>query len=839
MKNGKFLWSGIALRAAGILTLALVLMLTACPSPNDDGDKGADKSALNSAIADANAAKTGVSVSADGADLAVGTLWVTQAVWDAFDAAISAANEVKSSGSADQAQVDAATATLKAAITAFNNAKRTKTLTDISALTAKITEAEIAMASAIVAANATGVANGERWATNEQAAALNTAIAAAKNAGAAIDQATVDAAVIALNTALTTFNNAVSGNPPGEKTSDFTQKEFDNLKARATTAIAGVTVSANGDDVPPSDKWVTQAVKDAMDSAITAATALSDAAYLALSGALTTFNAAQQPGTTPDTAARQTALESADAAKVGVVIAVNSAGASKGSAWVTQAQWDALNTAYTAVVNTVGNADTTKNAVDLAISALNTAVTTFNAAKTANGLGTKEETAGSLTISGLEAVYKNGTSIMVALLNVKYSEEDENAVTSGTGTITNGALTVSVGNANGSYYIAFTSDNKVVFISKEKAAVSGGTASIAYTDIELYIWSVKLNDLGLTTPKPLDAFLLEATGNMNGGPYNYAGWKQGMVLSGWFGNEYVNLDFLNIAFYKDAACAQEYSGSDTVEPDKVVYAKFSLGNKVENEPTGDKRDLEFTFDNNQTLMINPYGRGDGHNPIDDEYTWQAEGRGTFPVGVWVHNPGEHQETLTFTATKLERYSPYFGTWRYNWKISGNTFNLTNGVYIPSQEDWDELANYNESSFRAERPWIPATSTIDPKMGSLGVDYQIVDHPVMTPFVNDSEAIGVWTAVNFVNEIDHFDPTAIYDPWWTGIEFISDGTIKTQYGDGTWGNSGTWTKGLISNSSMAPEYEIKTVSGTAYLFVQWKSGDYSVRGRKPSYYVFKK
>jgi hypothetical protein len=329
---------------------------------------------------------------------------------------------------------------------------------------------------------------------------------------------------------------------------------------------------------------------------------------------------------------------------------------------------------------------------------------------------------------------------------------------------------------------------------------------------------------------------------MNGGPYNYAGWKQGMALSGWFGNEYVNLDFLEVAFYKDAACTQEFSGSDTIDPDTVVYSKFSL--RSNNGPSSREEQYEFTFDNNQTLMINPYGRGDGKNPIDEEYTWQAEGRGTFPVGVWVHNPGEYQETLTFTVDKAEIYSPYFGKWRYDWKISGNTFNLTNGVYIPSQEDLDELANYNESTFRAERPWIPATSTINPALGSGEIDYHIVDHPVMTPFVNDSEAIGVWTAVDFVDEIDDFDPASIQyqDPWLTGIEFVSGGTLRTQYGGGTWTNNGTWTKDFISgvpNSNTAHEYEIKTVSGTAYLFVQWKSENYFVRGRKPLYYVFKK
>jgi hypothetical protein len=571
MKNGKFLWSGIALRAAGILTLALVLMLTACPNPaGDNGKIGADKSALTSAIADADAAKTGITASDGGARVAVGALWVTKAVWDAFDAAISAANEVKNSGSADQAQVDAATATLKAAITAFNNAKRTKGAPSTSALTSKITNAQDTWESAIVAASSGSVAIDENWATEAQVAELNTAIAAARSALTAIDQSVVDAAMSALNTALTAFNSAVAENGPGTKTSGFTPEEFNRLKNRAAAAKARVTAAANGDDVPPSDTWVTQAVLDTFESAITAAAALSDSVYLALSSAVKTFNSAKQPGSTPDTATLLAAINSADVAKEGVEIAANSAEASKGSAWVTQAQWDALTSAYDAAHDAA-----TKNAVAQAIIDLTGAVTAFNNAKMANGLGTKEKTVG-LTISGIGALYKNGTSVLVTLFNDKSLD---NPVSYKGGTVTSGALSVSLGGANGSYYIGFTSDNSIVFISKTKVDLSGGIVSIVYTDFELYIWSTKFSDLNLISSMTLDAFMLASSMNMDGGPFDYDGYKQMLItnMEEWFGIVYVNLDFQSAGFYKDAACTQEFSGSDTVEPDMVIYTQFPIG----------------------------------------------------------------------------------------------------------------------------------------------------------------------------------------------------------------------------------------------------------------------
>jgi hypothetical protein len=356
---------------------------------------------------------------------------------------------------------------------------------------------------------------------------------------------------------------------------------LDRIKTRENAAIARVTVAVNGDDVPPSDRWVTQAVKDEMNNAITAAAALSDAAYLALSSALKIFNAAQQPGSTPDTEALLAALNSADAARTEVVIAVNSAGAAAGSAWVTQAQWDALNTAYNAA-----NGAATKNAVDQMIVALNTAITTFNNAKTANGPGTKEET-GEITISGIGTLYKDGTSVEVGLVSDKSLSV---TVTYGIGTVTSGALTVSLGSWDGSYYICFTSDNKLVFVSKTEATVSGGTASIAYTDFELLILPVKLGDMdmGILSSMTLNNVIqIWTVGECNDYTTYKDFWYKELLGVLADADRYVNLNSLldgRIAIYKDAACTQEFSGTDMVGPDTVIYTHFPIvGNNESNE----------------------------------------------------------------------------------------------------------------------------------------------------------------------------------------------------------------------------------------------------------------
>jgi hypothetical protein len=393
-----------------------------------------------------------------------------------------------------------------------------------------------------------------------------------------------------------------------------------------------------------------------MDSAITAAAALSDAAYLALSGALKTFNDAQQPGSVPDTEARQAALNSADAVREGVVIAANSGGADLGSAWVTQAQWNALDTAYNAAHDAA-----TKNAVAQAISDLNDAITVFNNAKTTNGPGTKEETAGSLTISGLDAFYKDGTSILTAPSDDKSLD---NPGSNKTGTITNGSLTIPLGGWNGSNYFAFTSDNRVVFISKEKVDLSSETVSMAYTDFEFYTWSVKFSQLGgyLTSSMTLDAFLLASSMNID-----YDGWRQGIASSGWLGNDYANLDFLDVAFYKDAACTQEFKGSDMVDPDTVVYSKFSL--RGNNEGEGDNDPVDTVGHITGTISFTGY--------TGQQVRINAEFFGENMGGYWVDNRGS-----SYTVSSGGSFSIPF-TQGFLTALNAGTLDLRFQLYIGS------------------------------------------------------------------------------------------------------------------------------------------------------------
>jgi formylglycine-generating enzyme required for sulfatase activity len=95
----------------------------------------ADKTALAAAIGTANAAKTGVAVSADGSDVPMDLYWASQAAFDTLTTAIGAAETTAQDLAAEQAEVEAAASALTSAVNAFKTTARrgTKPVRTVSA----------------------------------------------------------------------------------------------------------------------------------------------------------------------------------------------------------------------------------------------------------------------------------------------------------------------------------------------------------------------------------------------------------------------------------------------------------------------------------------------------------------------------------------------------------------------------------------------------------------------------------------------------------------------------------------------------------------------------------
>ncbi|MCP4612020.1 MAG: PDZ domain-containing protein [Planctomycetes bacterium] len=168
------------------------------------------------------------------------------------------------------------------------------------------------------------------------------------------------------------------------------------------------------------------------------------------------------------------------------------------------------------------------------------------------------------------------------------------------------------------------------------------------------------------------------------------------------------------------------------------------------------------------------------------------------------------------------------------KVSSKTSGPLDKVWISKQkDDEDEIMGDNKSH-------IPPTSTIN-EQG------HIVDK-IDWPFVNDSQVLGTWKSVDFVGEIKRFK---VNEQQWKGrggelflndMIFGKNGRLICTNDKVPNGYSRTWTKGLVisdNTTKKASKYTIKEIDGSAYMFFEWKSGDYTFRHRKPSYYVLKK
>jgi hypothetical protein len=105
-----------------------------------------------------------------------------------------------------------------------------------------------------------------------------------------------------------------------------------------------------------------------------------------------------------------------------------------------------------------------------------------------------------------------------------------------------------------------------------------------------------------------------------------------------------------------------------------------------------------------------------------------------------------------------------------------------------------------------------------------------------PFVNDPQVIGQWESVDFVADPADFHPGKRAwegELFLTGLSFLEGGKSPRP--------GLAWTKGTVINQvdKIASHYEIREINGKLYLFFEWKSGDVTISGMRPHFYVLKK
>ncbi len=122
----------------------------------------------------------------------------------------------------------------------------------------------------------------------------------------------------------------------------------------------------------------------------------------------------------------------------------------------------------------------------------------------------------------------------------------------------------------------------------------------------------------------------------------------------------------------------------------------------------------------------------------------------------------------------------------------------------------------------------------------------VKDDINKPFADDPAIIGRWKACGLCREKDDFPLNAEEQDcalFFKSITFEPGGHCSSVYGEKTVSGDEkqTWTKGcvLCKWNSTSCAYEIRRLAKKEYLFIEWKSGDYTLAGLKPVYYVMER
>ncbi|MCC6490517.1 MAG: hypothetical protein IT364_23735 [Candidatus Hydrogenedentes bacterium] len=100
----------------------------------------------------------------------------------------------------------------------------------------------------------------------------------------------------------------------------------------------------------------------------------------------------------------------------------------------------------------------------------------------------------------------------------------------------------------------------------------------------------------------------------------------------------------------------------------------------------------------------------------------------------------------------------------------------------------------------------------------------------------ADLTGSWTSVDFVAKVEDFKPGA---KSWSGELFLKDLDCTPNGGTSlgyTW-----WADGRVigQDGKTQATYQVKTFGDNTYLFLPWLSGDVTIRGMAPKYYVLKR
>lgn len=230
-------------------------------------------------------------------------------------------------------------------------------------------------------------------------------------------------------------------------------------------------------------------------------------------------------------------------------------------------------------------------------------------------------------------------------------------------------------------------------------------------------------------------------------------------------------------------------------------------------------------------------------PIEDRIDYPFE-RDPEVLGGWravdfVQNPEDFRPGQRTWKDELYLKEFFFrpdGTtnWAFTWTrgLVLHPTEKTAARYLVRQADGRTLLFLEwKNGDYTRRGQKPAWYVLEKDDRMTEVHSTVEDH-IDQPFVDDPGAVGAWTSVDFVETPEAFRPEHRAwpgEPFLKGLELLPGGRSS-----GPW----TWTRGLIIHPGdrTAAHYRIQEIGGRSYLFFEWKSGDYTLRGQKPQWVV---
>ncbi|WP_124100780.1 helix-turn-helix domain-containing protein [Ruminococcus sp. Marseille-P6503] len=230
------------------------------------------------------------------------------------------------------------------------------------------------------------------------------------------------------------------------------------------------------------------------------------------------------------------------------------------------------------------------------------------------------------------------------------------------------------------------------------------------------------------------------------------------------------------------------------------------------------------------------------------------------VGKW-ETIGEYAVKQDFFADKFCTESPYTEApkeiyflpegkryWCYGWTkgrlLIDTGESTTVNPYEIEDYNGDRYMFVSHKSYnyrRGGKPTVLVLRQLDNK--AYSAEGLAKKDDISMPFADDRRVIGKWKAFDFCRTKEEFSPERKSEQklHFSELEFLENGSCISRYGDEiiSGDNMQVWTKGYVLRkwNSSACAYEIRTVNGTDYLIIEWKSGDYIWGGFDTDYYVF--